>query len=252
MNREIFIAGTPDDLAREAARRFVEAAADARAQHGRFSVALSGGTGPRKLFELLAVAPYCHAVDWQSVHVFFADERFVPHDNQDSNMLLASQTLLNHVSIPAANIHPMPFSLSGPEDCASHYTKTLQLFFGDSKPEFDLILLGMGPDGHTASLFPGRPDYDGWVAAVHESPKPPPTRLTLTLNLINQARRIIFLVSGADKENMVSRIFISGEAGEPLPAANVIARQGSTEWLVDRAAGASLIEAGILDDGGSI
>jgi 6-phosphogluconolactonase len=235
MPRELFIAGTADDLAREAAGRFADAAGRAVADHGRFAVALSGGGTPRRLYTLLAQPPYVHAVDWSRVHVFFADERFVPPDDPDSNLLLARETLLDRVPIPPGNIHPMPTEGAGPEACAARYAETLEAFFAAPLPRFDLILLGMGPDGHTASLFPGRPDYPGSVAAVHGSPKFPPVRLTLTLDAINRASQVIFLATGADKAGPVRKVFEGGAAAS-LPAARVEA--GRTVWLVDREAGA--------------
>jgi 6-phosphogluconolactonase len=238
---EIVMTETPDDLAREAAGRFLDAAGRAIAERGRFAVAVSGGTGPKKLFALLAQPPYSKAVDWPKVHVFFADERYVPHDHPDSNLLLARENLLDHVPIPAANIHPMPTADASPEAAAAQYADTLAAFFAGGEPRFDLMLLGMGPDGHTASLFPGHPDPAGWVAAIHDSPKPPPVRLTLTLDLINRSREIAFLVSGADKEATVKTVLGPADGVEPLPAARVRAAEGRTVWLLDRAAGAGLI-----------
>jgi 6-phosphogluconolactonase len=248
MPRELFIAGTPDDLAREAAARFAEAARNAIADHGRFAVALSGGSTPRKLYTLLAQPPYLFAVDWRRVHIFFADERFVPPDHPDSTLLLARETLLNHVPIPPENIFPMPTEGITPEAGAARYAETLEAFFAAPLPRFDLILLGMGPDGHTASLFPGRPDFPGAVAAIHDSPKPPPVRLTLTLDAINRAAEIQFLVTGADKAGTLRAIFEGGEPGASLPAARVEAETGKTVWLVDREAGSGL--AGLDGVGG--
>lgn len=243
MPRELFIAGTSDDLAREAAGRFAAAQA-AIADHGRFAVALSGGSTPRKLYTLLAQPPYLFAIDWRRVHIFFADERFVPHDHPDSTLRLARETLLNHVPIPPENIFPMPTEGVTPEAGAARYAETLVAFFAAPLPRFDLILLGMGPDGHTASLFPGRPDLPGAVAAIHDSPKPPPVRLTLTLEAINQAAEIQFLVTGADKAGTLRAIFKGGEPGASLPAARVEAATGKTAWLVDREAGSEVARLG--------
>lgn len=242
MPREMFIAGSPDDLAREAAGRFVEATCRAIREHGRVAVALSGGTTPRRLYSLLAQPSYVYAVDWSRVYVFFADERFVPSDDPDSNFLLVRETLLDHVPVPPGNVHPMPIAGGTPEICAARYAETLQTFFGAPLPRFDLVLLGMGPDGHTASLFPGRPDHSDSVAAVHDAPKPPPVRLTLTLDAINRADRVMFLVSGADKAGMVRTVFEGGEPGASLPAARVEAATGRTVWLVDREAGSGVVD----------
>lgn len=234
MARKLCIAATPDDLAREAAERFVAAAQTAIAARGSFAVALSGGSTPQRLFTLLTQAPYAQGVDWSRVRVFFADERFVPPHHPDSNFRLARETLLDHVPVAPDNVFPMPTEGATPEQCAAAYGATLAAVFGAPLPHFDLVLLGMGPDGHTASLFPGRPDYPGAVAAVHDSPKPPPLRLTLTLAAINRAREIHFLVTGADKADALRAVF---EDDATLPATRVAADSGSTLWLVDRAAG---------------
>jgi 6-phosphogluconolactonase len=234
--RKVFIAGTPDDLAREAAGRLAEAAGRAIAGHGRFSVALSGGSTPRKLYSLLAQPPFAQAVDWSRVYIFFADERFVPPDHPDSTLLLARETLLDHVPIPPANVYAMPTEGDTPENCAAAYAESLKSFFGAPLPRFDLILLGMGPDGHTASLFPGRPDYPGSVAAIFDSPKPPPVRITLTLDAINNAGEVWFLVTGADKADTVRAVFDG--SGAELPAARVMPGRGRLVWMMDRAAGA--------------
>ncbi|MGZ8245541.1 6-phosphogluconolactonase [Methylomagnum sp.] len=243
MTRQLFIANSPDDLAREAAARFADAAGRAIEDHGRFSVALSGGSTPRRLYSLLAQPPYLHAVDWTRVHIFFADERYVPPDHPDSTLLLARETLLNHVPIPPENIFAMPTEGDTPEADAARYAESLQSFFdGAPLPRLDLVLLGMGPDGHTASLFPGRPDYPGAVAAIFESPKPPPVRLTLTLDAINRAAQIWFLVTGADKAEPVRAMFRGEPAGLVLPAGRVEAGDGATVWLLDREAGAGVMD----------
>lgn len=244
MNRpcELFIAGSADDVAREAASRFVEAASRAIARCGRCAVALSGGSTPRRLYTLLTQPPYCQSVDWSRIHLFFADERYVPHDHAESTVRLVRETLLAGVPVPTDHFHPMPTLSADPAQSAADYAATLADFFGTEPPEFDLVLLGMGPDGHTASLFPGRPYDAGSVAVVHGSPKPPPTRLTLTLDAINAARTILFLVTGADKAATLATVF--GSAADDtaaLPAARVMAREGATVWLVDREAGAEVL-----------
>jgi 6-phosphogluconolactonase len=240
--RELFIAGNADDLAREAASRLVQAAAHAIDVRGRFAIALSGGSTPRRLYQLLTQPPYRHAIDWSQTHLFFADERFVPHDDEDSTVRLVGETLLSGVDIPAGNFHAMPTEGDTPEGCASRYDTTLRDFFGGDRPDFDLILLGMGPDGHTASLFPGHPEPAGLVASVHDSPKPPPVRLTLTYAAIDAAHAVWFLVTGADKATPLERVFHS-DPGDPqaLPAARIHARNGQSVWLVDAAAGANLV-----------
>lgn len=235
--RELFVAGSPADLAREAARRLIELASDAIRERGRFAWALSGGSTPRRLYELLAQPPYLGAIDWSRVHLFFADERCVPHSDPDSTLRLVRETLLSGAPVPADHIHPMPTEGDTPEGCALAYAATLEDFFGQPEPAFDLVLLGMGPDGHTASLFPGHPDFPGQVAAVHDSPKPPPVRLTLTLNALRHARKVLFLVTGDDKADTLRAIFESSpDDAAALPAARVAAADGTSAWLVDPAA----------------
>ena len=239
--RELFIAGSADDLAREAASRLVQTAAQAIAARRRFAMALSGGSTPRRLYQLLTQPPYRQSIDWTRVHLFFADERFVPHDDEDSTVRLVRETLLAGVDVPPGNFHAMPTEGDTPEGCASRYETTLRDYFGGDTPDFDLILLGMGPDGHTASLFPGHPEPAGLVASIHDSPKPPPVRLTLTYAAIRAAHAVWFLVTGADKAATLERVFNS-DSGDPqaLPAARIQARDGRSVWLVDSAAGVHL------------
>jgi 6-phosphogluconolactonase len=239
--RELFIAGSADDLAREAASRLVQAAAQAIATRERFAIALSGGSTPRRLYQLLTQPPYRDAIDWSRTHLFFADERFLPHDDEDSTVRLVRETLLAGVDVPAGNFHAMPTGGDTPEGCASRYETTLRDFFGGETPDFDLILLGMGPDGHTASLFPGHPEPAGLVASIHDSPKPPPVRLTLTYAAIYAAHAVWFLVTGADKATTINRVF-NADPNDPqaLPAARIRARNGQSVWLVDEAAGADI------------
>ncbi len=241
-DRELFIAGSADDLAREAAARVVDLANRAIQARGRFSIALSGGGTPRRLYQLLTQSPYRQAMDWTRVHLFFADERFVPHTHPDSTVLLVRETLLQGITaVPAENVHVMPTEPGTPEQCATLYEQELKTFFGAPDPVFDLILLGMGPDGHTASLFPGHPDAPGYVVAVHDSPKPPPIRLTLTLRAIRAAREILFLVTGADKAATLAQVFNSDTMNDQaLPAARVSAYDGHSCWLVDSEAGRAI------------
>ena len=233
VGRELFMAGNVDDLAREAAGRVVESAHRAIQARGRFSIALSGGSTPRRLYQLLTQPPYRLAIDWSRVHVFFADERFVPHAHPDSTVLLVRETLLQGVPLPAENFHAMPTESGTPEQCAACYAEELAAFFAGAVA-LDLVLLGMGPDGHTASLFPGHPEATGLIAAVHDSPKPPPIRLTLTLETLRAAREVMFLVTGADKAETLAQVFKCGiDDPGALPAARVSAANGRSSWLVD-------------------
>ncbi len=241
--RELFIADSREALATEAARRFIELAGAAIRERGRFAVALSGGSTPRQLYALLSQSAYRQAIDWSRVHLFFADERFVPHTDPESTARLVQETLLAGAPVPVEQVYPMPTAGGSPEACAGAYAATLAACLGAPAPVLDLALLGMGPDGHTASLFPGRPDYPGLVAAVHDSPKPPPVRLTLTLAMLNRARHSLFLVTGADKADALRAAF-SARPDDPaaLPAGRVITANGRSDWLIDRAAGAGLAD----------
>lgn len=231
------------ELASEGARQFVQLAREAIAERGRFSVALSGGSTPRATHELLARPPLTNQVDWPNVHVFWGDERFVSPDHPDSNQLMARQTLLDHVPISAENIHPVPTTGMTPEQAAQRYAEILTAFSIPGAPLFDLVFLGLGPDGHTASLFPGHPEVqatgDALVVVARGAPKPPPVRITLTLKAINEAANVIFLVAGADKAKAVKTAMRNKLDLNRCPAQGVRPVAGKVLWLLDReAAGA--------------
>ncbi len=223
-------------LAREAAKRFVTLARAAINKNKQFSVALSGGSTPKQMYELLAEPPLRNEVDWSKAHIFFGDERFLGPDHPESNYFMVKETLLSKVPIVSENIYPFPTVDIAPEEAAKQYEQTLESFF-QGIPMFDLILLGMGPDGHTASLFPNHPQLkvapDKFVSAISNAPKPPPTRLTLTLQTINLASNVIFLVAGKSKVGALSRVL---DNDETLPAQRVNPARGSLLWLVDKAA----------------
>jgi 6-phosphogluconolactonase len=239
---DLIILPDPAALAGEAARRFVELAQAAVADHGRFTVALSGGSTPRALHERLARSPLSESVDWANVHVFWGDERMVPPDDIESSYRMARETLLAHVPIPAANIYPVPTVGGTAEAAASAYEETLTAVFGAKLPRFDLILLGMGPDGHTASLFPDTDAAaitDRLVAAPYV-PHLDAHRLTLTLPVLNAARQVAFMVAGADKQETLQAVWGAGASGDRgLPSSLVHPAQGTLTWLVDRAAAGS-------------
>lgn len=227
----------------EGAQRFVQLAQEAVATRKRFSVCLSGGSTPRRMHRLLARPPLRDRVEWSRVHVFWGDERFVPPDDPESTFLMARETLLDHVPIPGINIHAMPTVGLSPEEAARRYAETLTTVVGNV-PRFDLIYLGMGPDGHTASIFPGHPEATrpstALVTVVRNSPKPPPTRLTLTFQAINAAANVLFLVAGSDKAQTIGAVF--GDAIDParLPAQGVRPKNGRLVWLLDEAAAQAL------------
>jgi 6-phosphogluconolactonase len=216
-------------LSRAAAGQFVALAAQ-RAQGGRFTVALSGGSTPRRLFELLASDPFRSQVPWARVEVFWGDERCVPPDHPDSNYRMAREALLDHVDLPPQNVHRVRGEWT-PDRSADHYQSELERVLGPDLG-FDLILLGMGSDGHTASLFPGSPTLEEGeeaVVAVYAAHLDS-WRVTLTLPVLNRAHHVLFLVSGASKAGALARI----RAGEPLPAGRVCPSRGTLTWLIDR------------------
>jgi 6-phosphogluconolactonase len=244
MNRtehgEILIMENSSSVAEEGARRFAQLAQVAITTHGRFSVALSGGNTPRLLHETLARLPYRDTINWNNVHIFWGDERFVPSDDPDSNFLMAQETLLSRIPIPRSNVYPLKTVGVTAEDAADRYSQTLDAFFNSRTPRFDLILLGLGPDGHTASLFPGDPEVTSpsnkLVAVTRVAPKPPAVRLTLTLKVINQAANIIFLVTGIDKSAIVQKVLQKASETVRLPAQCVQPTNGTLLWLFDKEA----------------
>lgn len=223
-------------LTRAAAVFFVAKARAALQANRRFSVALSGGSTPRALYQLLAETPLV----WQNIHLFWGDERCVPPDHADSNYRMTAESLLTRIAIPPENVHRIPGELP-PEEAALRYEDELQTYFG-AAPRFDLVLLGMGDDGHTASLFPGSPalaESVRWAVAAEHSAPPPPlvSRVTLTFGVFNAARQVIFLVSGAGKAARLAEIR-RGEGS--LPAARIQPASGELLWLVEQSAAAGL------------
>lgn len=234
-------------LAAEAARRFVVSCRDAVKRGGRFTVALSGGSTPRALFDLLAASPFCEQVDWTRVHVAWGDERCVPPDHKDSNYLLARERLLDRTGIPVTQVHRMPAELPDHDAAARAYEATLRAMFGadvtpEGFPRFDLVHLGVGAEGHTASLFPGNAalfERSRLVVAPYvEQVKA--FRITLTLPVLNSAREVLFMAAGAEKAAILREVREQGRDGGQLPAAMVRPVSGRLTWLVDRAAAAHL------------
>lgn len=247
MNRFVF--ATAQALAEEAAQRFARAAGDVVTARGTFVVALSGGTTPRTLYARLAAPPYASAVPWPLVQVLWGDERCVPPDHAASNYRMAREALLDHVPIPAANVHRIRGE-DDPVTAARAYEQELRSLLGTPQgpprdsPEarIDLVLLGLGDDGHTASLFPGAPrvpDGEPWVIA-HRTPAAPAWRVTLTPVIINAAAEILFLVSGAGKAAIVQRVLEGPQRPDELPAQSIAPAHGRVHWLLDAAAARDL------------
>ncbi len=204
---------------------------------GRFSVALSGGETPRRMYEILASPPYNDRIHWNEVHIFWSDERCVPEDDPRNNSLMARQALLDQVPIPQANIHPIRCNAS-PEQAANEYEEELREFFSTSNPNFHLVLLGLGSNGHTASLFPHTPvlnEKDRWVAGVYVQ-ELAMYRITFTAPYINQAAQVVFLVSGADKAQVMEDVLEGPYRPNDLPAQLIRPAGIHPLWLVDKAA----------------
>lgn len=244
---EVRVFPNNETLFHAAAEEFARLAEKSVKDTGAFFVALSGGSTPRGLYALLAdpSEPYHARVPWDRVHVFWSDERWVPLDHADSNYRMAFDTLLSRAPIPADRIHPMPVGNPTPAETAEEYELTLSATFQtrpDEWPRFDLILLGMGADGHTASLFPGSSlleERERKVGACH-IPKLDADRMSMTFPLINSARRILLLATGAEKAEAV-RSAIEGAAEEPgLPVQSIAPVQGRASWFLDEAASSSL------------
>ena len=244
---DVVVVSNPSALAEQAAQRFVEAAAKALAEFGTFRVALSGGATPQSLYARLAAEPFLSRVDWGRVQVFWGDERCVPPDHSDSNYRLAQELLLSRVPVRDENVFRMRGEAADPDLAAAEYAGELQTAFGlkrGERPRFDLILLGMGADGHTASLFPHSPalrEVTRLAVAVYvEAVKG--YRLTLTLPVLNNAAAVLFLVSGSDKAERL-RMVLRGKPSHSAPASLVRPERGTLHWIVDRAAATGLAEA---------
>lgn len=228
-----------DALSRDALEELLRIAQDAVRQRGRFAIALSGGRTPAKLYSLWAqVDAQKVGVPWDRVHLFWGDERYVDHGDLLSNYRMTREALLSRIVIPAENVHAMPTDCAQQDDCARAYEAELRKFFGAAPPAFDLQLLGLGPEGHTASLFPGSPlieEKTRWVAAV-EAPARPRQRLTLTPVVLNEGRNTWFLVSGAGKRVIVEALRAEKDPkSSEYPAAR-IQPAGRVVWFMDRVA----------------
>ena len=234
MTTDITVHSDADTLARTAAELVTDYLFS---EAGRLAVALSGGSTPKRLYELLASPEYAERIPWPRVHWFWSDERFVPPDDPRSNFHMFKTTVLSHVPVPTTNIHPIPTVGLTPKEAANAYATELRKFHGDSvlrddAPLFDVVLLGLGDDGHTASLFPGAialEERSTWVAAVR-SPQSEP-RITLTYPALESCRHCLFLVAGPAKKGALTAVL----RGEDVPATRLEPR-GQCAWLVDQSA----------------
>lgn len=232
---EVRVFASVAELMEAAAQEVLKAALQAASEHGGFTWALSGGSTPRDLYRRLASDPFRARMPWQAIHFFWGDERHVPPDHPESNFRMAREAMLDAVPVPPGNVHRIRAEEPDAERAAAEYEDELRSFFGillGEWPRFDLVLLGLGKDGHTASLFPGGTavhERERLVVAVLASG----VRITLTPPVLNNARRAVFLVSGADKAQALQAVIEGEREPERYPAQIV---EGNRLWMVDRPA----------------
>ena len=233
---KLIVAADAEALAQSAAERVMARIA---ANPGRIAICLTGGSSPKKLYELLGSDAYRGKIPWQRVHWFIGDERFVPESDPLNNMAVARATFLDR-DAPSGHVHPIPTTADNPDRSAEAYARELQAFYGaedldPARPLFDLVLMGAGPDGHTASLFPGFPEIEEterWVVGVPKANVAPfVPRVSLTLPVLASCYEMLFEIAGHDKQPILTRLL----NGETLPALRARSK-GETIWLVDRAA----------------
>jgi 6-phosphogluconolactonase len=252
MEKRVRIYQTKPELVQAAAEKIAETVERAVKERGRCAAALSGGNTPREVYQSLAAAALRTRIDWRKFHLFWGDERMVPPDHAESNFGMVRDAMLSHGLIPEANVHRIRGEIA-PEQAASEYAAELRRFFRDRPMQLDLVLLGIGEDGHTASLFPG-------ANAVTETTQPATAvfvpkldkwRVTLTFPVINRAREVVFLVAGKSKSEIVKLLFELDKPDSQWPASMVQPENGVLHWLLDAEA-ASLIKTTILLEGKTI
>ena len=241
MNNAMITTDSTDKLIVELLTYISTLAAEAMKVHGRFTIGLSGGSLIDMLAKGLHHKEISEKIDWSGWQVFLVDERWVPLTSDESNYYTAKKQFLDHVNIPKDQIYAYDTTLE-PMDAAKAYTKTLSRVFmtkADQWPKFDLILLGLGEDGHIASLFPNHPllkERSLWVSSLLDAPKLPPKRMTLTLPLINNAYNIAFVVAGSEKSTILSLVFKHQTSQADLPAQLVNPSEGDLRWFIDSTA----------------
>lgn len=261
LHAQVRIYSDPEEVALKAARRFARLADQYVVGCGRFTVALSGGSTPRAMNSLLAAPPFLDTVPWSSIYFFWGDERCVPPDHADSNYRMARETLLSKVPAPEDNIFRIPAETADHDRAAEDYEATLRTFFlkhasrsGTAPlpnvPRLDLILLGMGPDGHTASLFPHTPALkaDDRIAVANYVEKLSAHRITLTARTINNARNVTFLAAGDDKAEALNQVLEGSSQPETYPSQLIHPQNGSLLWMVDEAAARLLAKQNIEEE----
>lgn len=248
---EVRVYADAGEVAHEAARHFAALAGQFVRQTGRFTVVLSGGATPKAMFAALAAEPFASSLPWPHIYFFWGDERCVPPDHADSNYRMAHETLLAKVPVPPQNIFRVPAEDEDHEHAAANYSATIAQFFHPiatapgtdaGLPRFDLIFLGMGADGHTASLFPGTAalQINDRIAAANYVVKLAAWRITLTATVINQAHNVVFLVTGADKAAPLQQVLRGAYQPEVYPSQLIRPAGGVAVWMVDEAAARQL------------
>lgn len=246
MQHRIKVHTDHEALSRAAAEFIQTSALAAIATRGRFILCLSGGNTPKAAYRWLSQSPFRDSIPWKQVHVFWGDERCIPLDDPQNHYRMATETFLSKVAIPNENIHRMRGESPDPHAAAREYEATLSEFFclrPGAKPDFDLIILGLGTDGHTASLYPGTAGLleKTRLTVAHYVPQREGYRLTLTLPVINAARSALFLVSGPEKAWAVQAVLANENSPKPLPSQLVRRCSGAITWLIDRAAAGELV-----------
>lgn len=227
-----------DTISREAANYTVRVAREAIAKRGKFTFALSGGTTPGKMYALLTSEPYRSQIDWSAVHFFWSDERCVPPTDPQSNYHLAQEALLSKLNLRPDQIHRLPADRPDRQQAATDYEAEIRQVLGGDVPAFDLLQLGMGPEAHTASLFPHQPALreEKRLVLPVSVPKPPPDRLTFTPPLLRAARHILFLATGADKAAALHEVLEGADNPEEYPTQGIVRQaRGEVVWMVDTA-----------------
>lgn len=226
-----------DELSQAAAAWIAQVIEETLQKQDRFTIALSGGSTPYKLHLILAASPFKEKIDWNKIHVFWGDERAVPFDDERNNAKMAYDTLLNHVPIPADQIHVMRTDVA-PEASAAAYEKILHTYFDDTETSFDLVLLGMGDDGHTLSLFPGTEivrERKAWAKAFYLTAQEM-FRITITAPITNKSARVAFLAAGEKKANVLRNVLEGEFQPDIYPSQLIKPVKGELHWFVDEAA----------------
>lgn len=241
-NLEIY--DNPRELAWAAAIAFASLAEQSIAERGRFMVALSGGSTPKAMFSLLAGKPFADSLPWHSIMFFWGDERCVPPDHPDSNFRMTAENLLGKISVPPENVFRIPAEDEDHNRAAENYSTAIRQAFNSEAPSFDLVFLGMGADGHTASLFPATAalQLEDRIATANFVEKLNSWRITLTAKTVNQARKVVFLVAGEDKAAALKEVLEGESQPEKYPSQLINPAGGSLLWMLDEAAASLLTE----------